>query len=107
MVSKLAEAPELTKTLYLTPSQRDHSSSKHCTFFDCVRRIGSSCCRKRMTSSRSARVMLLCISGQSRGLTTGRGDFFGMGTVGVEHLAGGLARRGVSGGLARRLNGDG
>ena len=37
MVTKLAEAPELTNTLYFTPSHRDHSSSKARTFFDCVR----------------------------------------------------------------------
>ena len=38
----LAEEPELTNTLYLTPSHSDHSCSKATTFLDCVK-IGSSC----------------------------------------------------------------
>ena len=61
----LADEPELTKTLYFTPSQDDHSASKARTWADCVR-IGSSSDRKRMTASRSSRVMLFFISGQSR-----------------------------------------
>ena len=33
-VIKFAEAPELTKTLYFTPSQLDHSDSNFSTFSD-------------------------------------------------------------------------
>src|SRR5581483_3095962 len=65
MVTWLADEPELTNTLCLTPSHCDHSSSNAATFFDCVR-IGSSCCRNLMTASRSWRAMLFSINGQLR-----------------------------------------
>ena len=35
--SKLAEDPELTKTLYFTPSHLDQFFSNLITFFDCVK----------------------------------------------------------------------
>src|SRR5579862_296678 len=66
MVTRFADEPELTKTLCFTPSHSDHSRSKASTSRDCVR-MGSVCCRKPMTASRSARVMLLDISGQGMG----------------------------------------
>src|ERR1039458_6807709 len=65
IVSRLAEEPELTSTLYLTPSHCDHSSSKVRTLRDWVR-MGLSFLRNSMTASRSARVMLLFINGQPR-----------------------------------------
>ena len=34
---RLAEEPELTKTLYFTPSHFDQAFSKATTFFDCVK----------------------------------------------------------------------
>src|SRR6516162_9561510 len=63
MVRRLADAPELTKTLCLTPSHCDHSASNAFTFLFCVR-IGLSCFRNSMSVSRSWRVMLLSMSGQ-------------------------------------------
>src|ERR1035437_6052869 len=66
MVRRLAEAPELTNTLCLTPSQADHSCSNDRTWRDCVS-IGLSWRRYSMSASRSARGMFLCISSQSRG----------------------------------------
>src|ERR1039457_4141314 len=71
IVSRLAEAPELTKTLCLTPSQADHSCSKSLTWADCVS-IGLSWRRYSIRVSKSARGMLLCINGQSRGAWTVR-----------------------------------
>src|SRR5438876_4647793 len=65
MVRRLAEAPELTKTLCLTPSQADHSCSNKRTWWDWVS-IGFSWRRYSITASKSARVMLFCISGQSK-----------------------------------------
>src|ERR1039458_588469 len=65
IVSRLAEAPELTKTLCLTPSQADHSFSKRRTWWAWVS-FGLSCERNAMRASTSGRVMLFCISGQSR-----------------------------------------
>src|SRR5438270_1759461 len=62
MVMRLADAPELTKTLCFTPSHSDHSRSKASTCRDWVR-MGSPSRRNAMSASRSARVMLLDISG--------------------------------------------
>ena len=61
-VIRLAEEPELTKTLYWTPSQSDQSSSKRATFAPCVSR-GSSCRRYSIRESRSSRLILFCING--------------------------------------------
>ena len=69
MLMRFADEPELTRTLCLTPSQRDHSSSKARTCFDWVS-IGppspSPSANRRTTSCKSSRVMLFFISGQSR-----------------------------------------
>src|SRR5437867_2618461 len=64
IVRRLADAPEFTKTLCLTPSHSDHSFSNNRTCCDCVS-IGLSCRKYSITASKSARVMLFCISGQS------------------------------------------
>ena len=62
IVNRLAEDPELTKTLYFTPSHFDHSSSKAFTYGPLVR-IGSSFFKCSMTASKSSRNILLRIKG--------------------------------------------
>ena len=62
MVMRLADAPELTKTLDLTPSHSDHSLSKWCTLSPWVRR---GCPFKNsMRTFRSSIVILFSIKGQ-------------------------------------------
>ena len=61
-VNRLAEEPELTNILYLTPNHSDHSFSKALTLGPFVR-IGSSCCKWEITASKSSRKILLRIKG--------------------------------------------
>ena len=64
MVMRLADEPELTNTLCLTPSHCDHSRSNSRTLLDWVS-IASSRRRSSITASRSSRTMLLRIKGQA------------------------------------------
>ena len=62
-VNKFAEDPELTKTLYLTPSHFDHFSSNSLTFVDCVKIMRLLLFKNRITELISSDKILFCING--------------------------------------------
>src|SRR3989338_5034501 len=64
MLGWLADLPEFTKPLYLTPSHFDHFSSNSRTFFDCVRMGISFWDRNETTAPTSSLEILLDMSGQ-------------------------------------------
>src|SRR3989344_2404046 len=65
ILKRLAEEPELTKTLYLIPSHLDHRFSNFRTNFAWVRIGSSRSLRNFTTEFKSSFEILFCMSGQS------------------------------------------